>query len=72
MPNAEYIRENPGIKIAAPGGLRHFDQIEKMVKEGRIDIASFGRPYLRDSMLAKRFLDGEINEVGCISCNQCF
>ena len=43
-----------------------------MVKEGKIDMASFGRPYLRDPMLAKRFYDGEINEVDCISCNQCF
>ena len=72
VPYAEFIKEqNPGIKVAAPGGLRHFDQIEKMVKEGRIDMASFGRPYIRDPMLAKRFFDSEINEVGCISCNQC-
>lgn len=72
VPYAEYIRErNPGIKVAAPGGLRHFDQCERMVKEGRIDMISMGRPYIRDPMLVKKFLEGKINSVGCISCNQC-
>jgi 2,4-dienoyl-CoA reductase-like NADH-dependent reductase (Old Yellow Enzyme family) len=70
---AEVIRKvNPNVPLAIVGGLRNFDQMEKLVKEGKCDLVSMSRPFIRDPHLVRRFLDGEIDEVECKSCNQCF
>ena len=58
------------IAVATVGGWRHFDKMEKAVKEGKADIISLSRPFLREPHLVQKFMDGA-DSVECNSCSLC-
>jgi 2,4-dienoyl-CoA reductase-like NADH-dependent reductase (Old Yellow Enzyme family) len=70
---AEVVRKvNPGVALAIVGGMRKFVEMENIVKAKKCELISIARPFLRDASLVKRFYEGQIDEVECKSCNQCF
>ena len=49
-------------------------QQEKFVftfEEGKADMISMSRPFIRQPHLAKRFESGKSDKVDCVSCNNC-
>jgi 2,4-dienoyl-CoA reductase-like NADH-dependent reductase (Old Yellow Enzyme family) len=70
---AEVVRRmNPKVPLAIVGGLRSFRMMEKLVTERKCELVSIARPFVRDPFAVRRFFDGELEEVECKSCNQCF
>ena len=58
------------IAIATVGGWRHFDKMEQAVKEGKTDIISLSRPFLKEPHLVEHLLNGA-DQVLCDSCSLC-
>jgi 2,4-dienoyl-CoA reductase-like NADH-dependent reductase (Old Yellow Enzyme family) len=72
-PYAEIVRRaNHNVPLAIVGGMRNFSAMEELVAGKNCDLVSLSRPFLRDPYLVTRFYTGELNEVECVSCNQCF
>lgn len=70
---AEYIKtKNPDAVIASVGGFRSIKAIDNALSQGKCDLISISRPFIRDPLLVKRFKNQEITEVACKSCNDCF
>jgi len=70
--NAAKIRSAVSIPVFGLGGIRTFSVMEKFVKEGKADLISMSRPFIREPSLVKKFHQGEIKKSECISCNKCF
>jgi 2,4-dienoyl-CoA reductase-like NADH-dependent reductase (Old Yellow Enzyme family) len=60
------------IPVFGLGGLRTFREMEKFVREGRADLVSMSRPFIREPGLVRLFREGKIKKSECISCNKCF
>jgi len=70
--NAAAIKNAVRIPVSGLGGIRTLSVAERFVSEGRIDMISMSRPFIRDPLLVRRFREGEITASQCISCNKCF
>jgi len=70
--NAALIKAAVRVPVFGLGGLRTFALMEKAVEEGRADLISMSRPFIREPYLVKKFRLGEIKKSKCISCNKCF
>jgi 2,4-dienoyl-CoA reductase-like NADH-dependent reductase (Old Yellow Enzyme family) len=62
---------HPNVKFAAVGGLRRFEEMEKLVREGTADLLSMSRPFIRDPYIVKRFRTGERSVSTCTNCGGC-
>jgi 2,4-dienoyl-CoA reductase-like NADH-dependent reductase (Old Yellow Enzyme family) len=71
MPFAEEIKRRVKVPVLMVGGLRKFDVVEAVVKEGRSDLISLSRPFLREPALVARWMRGDRSPSTCISCNGC-
>jgi len=60
------------IPVFGLGGFRTFLAMERAVKEGRVDLISLSRPFIREPGLVRKFRLGEAAKSECISCNKCF
>ena len=60
------------VPVFGLGGNRTFKVMESMVKQGKVDLISMSRPFIREPFLVRKFRTGEINKSECISCNKCF
>jgi 2,4-dienoyl-CoA reductase-like NADH-dependent reductase (Old Yellow Enzyme family) len=71
VPAAKVVREiAPSARLAVVGGLRKFSFMEKLVKDGIVDVVSLSRPFMRQPNLVKT-LKTEGKEVECSSCGLC-
>jgi len=70
--NASKIKQAVTIPVFGLGGIRTFSVMERIIGEGKADLVSMSRSFIRDPFLVKRFRDGEIQKSECISCNRCF
>ena len=70
--NASAVKDAVHIPISGLGGIRTLAVAERFVSDGRIDMISMSRPFIRDPFLVRRFREGEISASDCISCNKCF
>ena len=72
--NASKIKSavSVSIPIFGLGGIRSFQVAEKVVENGKADLISMSRPFIREPFLVKKFRTGQINKSECISCNKCF
>jgi 2,4-dienoyl-CoA reductase-like NADH-dependent reductase (Old Yellow Enzyme family) len=61
-----------GIPVLGLGGFRTFKMMERAVDEGRADLISLSRPFVREPGLVRKFRLGEVRKSECISCNKCF
>lgn len=70
--NASIIKANVSVPVFALGGLRTFRVMEKIVQDGKADLISMSRPFIRDPLLVKNFRLDKKEKSMCISCNKCF
>lgn len=69
---AEKIKPVIGnIPLMLVGGMRKMEQMESILKDGKADMISLCRPFIREPHLAKRFESGKSHTASCISCNNC-
>ncbi len=43
-----------------------------VVRDGRVDLVSLSRPFIREPFLVRKFRLGELARSACVSCNKCF
>ncbi|MFB0566259.1 MAG: NADH:flavin oxidoreductase [Candidatus Aminicenantaceae bacterium] len=70
--NAARIKSAVAVPVTGLGGIRSFSVMEKFVTEGKVDLISMSRPFIRDPFLIKKYHQGETKKAECISCNKCF
>lgn len=70
--NAAKIKSAVSVPVFGLGGIRTFSVMEKFIKEGKADLISMSRPFIREPLLVKKFREGKIKKSECISCNKCF
>ena len=68
---AERIKAAVKAPVFGLGGIRTLGVAEAFVREGRVDMISLSRPFIRDPFLVKRFREGLAVMSECISCNKC-
>jgi len=68
---AARIKAAVGIPVFGLGGIRTLAVAERIVLEGRADLVSMSRPFIRDPYLVRNFRLGKILKSECISCNKC-
>ena len=66
------IKAKLSIPVFGLGGIRSFSVMEKIIEEGRADLISMSRPFIREPLLINKFRTGKIKKSECISCNKCF
>ncbi len=71
MPFAEEIKRRVKTPVMMVGGLREFEVVEAVIEEGRADLISLSRPFLREPDLVNRWMSGDHSRSECISCNGC-
>jgi 2,4-dienoyl-CoA reductase-like NADH-dependent reductase (Old Yellow Enzyme family) len=71
VPAAFRIKAAVRVPVFGLGGIRTLGVAERFVKEGRVDLVSLSRPFIRDPYLVKNFREGRITKSECISCNKC-
>jgi len=65
------IRSEVKSPLILSGGLRTFDLMEEILKQGDADLVAFSRPLIREPHLIQRWRLGNRAPSACISCNQC-
>lgn len=70
--NAARIKAAVLVPVFGLGGLRTFSEMEKLVRQGSVDLISMSRPFIREPDLVKRIRQDQANRSECISCNKCF
>ena len=60
------------IPVILVGGNRDIDQLERIVRRGKVDFIALCRPLISEPDLPKRWLEGRGGpRTDCISCNSC-
>jgi 2,4-dienoyl-CoA reductase-like NADH-dependent reductase (Old Yellow Enzyme family) len=72
MDFTQFIKEGVKVPTIAVGGIRSFAVAEDIVKKGKADYISLGRPLIREPNLVNRWKSGNTAKAKCISCNGCF
>jgi 2,4-dienoyl-CoA reductase-like NADH-dependent reductase (Old Yellow Enzyme family) len=70
--SAARIKAAVRVPVFGLGGNRTFAAMERFVREGKIDLISMSRPFIREPYLVRKFREGIIAKSECISCNKCF
>ena len=71
MSFAEEIKRRVKAPVMMVGGLRRFEVVESVIKEGRADLISLSRPFMREPDIINRWMRGDRSPSACISCNGC-
>lgn len=61
-----------GCPLILVGGMRRLDQMNEVVAQGRADMISMSRPFIREPSLVRKFSEGTSDQSTCTSCNRCF
>ena len=69
---AAAIKKTVRIPVFGLGGIRTFSNMEKIISEGRADMISMSRAFIRQPFLVREFRLGRFTKSACISCNKCF
>jgi len=69
--SAARIKKAVGVPVFGLGGIRTLAVAERMIADGRVDLVSLSRPFIRDPFLVKHFREGLADKSECISCNKC-
>jgi len=70
-PYAEALRPAVGIPLILVGGMRSPRVIEKILSDGTADMVSMSRPFIREPQFLKRWKEGDLKKVTCVSCSKC-
>jgi len=69
---ARSIRPQLHIPVILVGGIRTAADAERLLCEGACDLVALCRPLIGDPDLPQRWLGGDSDRTGCVSCNGCF
>lgn len=69
--SAARIKAAVRVPVFGLGGIRTLGVAERMVADGRVDLVSMSRPFIREPFLVRDFREGRISRSACISCNKC-
>lgn len=69
---ASRIKEAVRVPVFGLGGIRTFSNMESLILEGRVDMISMSRPFIRQPFLVREFRLDRFKKAECISCNKCF
>ena len=65
------IKSAVSVPVFGLGGIRTEVVMERILKEGKVDLISMCRPFIRDPLLVKKIRTGQTERSECISCNKC-
>ena len=68
---ATAIKAKVNLPVILVGGLRSLAVMETVISEGRADMISMSRPFIREPNLINQLASGQ-GKATCISCNGCF
>jgi len=66
------IKGQVHVPVMMVGGLKTFQLMEEMIREGEADLVSLCRPLIREPRLIRDWETGDRHRATCISCNKCF
>ncbi len=65
------IKPDVGVPLMLAGGLRSFELMEEIVRQGDAELVSLSRPLIREPNLVQSWKEGDLRRSACISCNKC-
>lgn len=65
------VKRQVHVPVMMVGGLRTFELMEEIVKNGEADFISLCRPLIREPGLIQEWKNGRHHRASCISCNKC-
>ncbi|MDD5598138.1 MAG: NADH:flavin oxidoreductase [Victivallaceae bacterium] len=68
---AKEYKEKIKVPLILVGGIRSYENAEKLLETGICDYISLCRPLIREPGLVKRWHSGDTAPAKCISCNLC-
>jgi 2,4-dienoyl-CoA reductase-like NADH-dependent reductase (Old Yellow Enzyme family) len=68
---AQALRPAVSIPLILVGGMRSPRVIEKILSDGTADMVSMSRPFIREPQFVKRWKEGDLKKVTCVSCSKC-
>jgi 2,4-dienoyl-CoA reductase-like NADH-dependent reductase (Old Yellow Enzyme family) len=71
MEYASAIKEEVDVPVILVGGLRDFNMMEEVIDQGKADLISMSRPFIREPHIVKRWMEGNREPSDCTSCNGC-
>ena len=68
---AKEYKEKINVPLILVGGIRYYENAEKLLSDNICDYISLCRPLIREPNLIKRWHSGDKSRATCISCNLC-
>ena len=68
---ASAIKEAVDVPVILVGGLREMNMMEEVLAQGKADLFSMSRPFIKEPAIIKRWMEGNQEPSDCISCNGC-
>ncbi len=68
---AMQIKKSISIPVIVVGGINNIDDINLIIKNKNIDLASMSRPFIIEPNIANKFQKGKQAKSKCIMCNYC-
>jgi 2,4-dienoyl-CoA reductase-like NADH-dependent reductase (Old Yellow Enzyme family) len=65
------IKGSVNVPVMMVGGLRSFQLMEEVIRNGDADFISLSRPLIREPHIINEWKRGERRRATCISCNKC-
>lgn len=73
VPAAAKVKAAVSIPVAASGGIRHPEYVDKIMEEGKCDMVGMARGIFAEKEWVKKCSEGREDELRyCISCMQCW
>ena len=66
------IKSELDIPVLCVGGFRSLSVMNAAITDGKCDMISISRPFIREPDLINKFQSGKSMKAECISCNKCF
>jgi 2,4-dienoyl-CoA reductase-like NADH-dependent reductase (Old Yellow Enzyme family) len=66
------IRRHVSSPIMMVGGLRTFQLLEEVIRNGEADFVSLCRPLIREPAIVRSWQGNDRRRATCTSCNRCF
>ncbi|MFC1607835.1 NADH:flavin oxidoreductase [Candidatus Latescibacterota bacterium] len=68
---AKRFKQEIGLPLMLVGGIRSYDDCQRLINEDVTDYISLGRPLIREPDLIKRWKSGDTRDADCVSDNAC-
>ncbi len=65
------VKRQVNVPVMMLGGLRTFELMEEVVRNGETDLISLSRPLIREPGIINEWKKGNLCQPTCISCNKC-